>query len=489
MRWAIIGPIIGFILLYFILRFAVDQFRSDRLALEEYGIATIQDVQIAESTTGDEGAASDEDALAVDEAVDEAVAETEGDAAADEVTDAAAADDAAADTPDAEAAEPAARTPAQEAAAAAAVAAEAAAEAAEAAEVAAEAAAIAAESEGTEDADGSAEPATDEAATGDEDAAQEGAAGEATAADESPAAEESEPAADGSTDGSEESAATGEDAAAAGDADQAPAESSDDEAAADDAGTDTGAAEPEPDDASADAASDVTDTLWIVSRLNGEQPLGGWPMTAMINEDGTMIGSAGCNYYNSSIALDGDAVSIAVPTSTRMACPSDAAMAQENEFLSTLTEITGAALGNAQLVLTGADGAEIEFTSIEVLFQSNWFVDTLLDAGGELTPILADSEITALFDGSILSGYDGCSNYSAAYQVDGEIVVFEPVEYTVAGAGVGVTCEEETAEQQQAIAYGTALGDTRFFELTPEHLRFYNEARDLLVSFVPGDPR
>ncbi|MEZ4554965.1 MAG: hypothetical protein R2854_00680 [Caldilineaceae bacterium] len=50
MRWAILGPIIGFILLYFILRFAVNQFRADTLALEEFPTATLQEVAVNAST-------------------------------------------------------------------------------------------------------------------------------------------------------------------------------------------------------------------------------------------------------------------------------------------------------------------------------------------------------------------------------------------------------------------------------------------------------
>ena len=67
-KLAIIGAIFGFILLYFIVRGAVNQFKTDQHALKEYGVATVQDVQMM----GVEGAVAIEEAGAEAAAVEDA---------------------------------------------------------------------------------------------------------------------------------------------------------------------------------------------------------------------------------------------------------------------------------------------------------------------------------------------------------------------------------------------------------------------------------
>ncbi|MCB0131597.1 MAG: hypothetical protein KDD78_12140, partial [Caldilineaceae bacterium] len=82
LRWAIIGPIIGFILLYFVLRFAVTQFSADRHALGEFGVATISEVQEMEAAANAEEATV-EGETADGEAVAEGEATADGEAAVD----------------------------------------------------------------------------------------------------------------------------------------------------------------------------------------------------------------------------------------------------------------------------------------------------------------------------------------------------------------------------------------------------------------------
>ncbi len=377
MRWAVIwGPIIGFILLYFVLRFAVNQFQADRGTLEEYGVATLQEVQVAESTVDDVAAA---DAVAANETSADAVETTTGGA-----------------------------------------------------------------SSGAEDANAQAvvadQTASDAEAVGSEAPKSETGADEATATD----------------------APAGEDAAV--EADSTPADVS---AAADKPATETTAEAPTVEvaaassvDATEDPTSIITAAMWVVDRLNGERALGGWPMTAIIGTDDSIIGSAGCNYYNTSFVVDGESLSVAVPTSTRMACPSDAATTQETEFLETLTEANRFDQSGFQLVLSGPDDTSIEFTSVLAFDQSVWMVDEYRDGNGELTPVVPGSEITALRDKSLLSGFTGCSNYQSGFTIEGEIILFTAPELTPVGAG-SPGCEPGSDLALQAASYEQGLLATR----------------------------
>jgi mono/diheme cytochrome c family protein len=77
-RLAIIGPIVGFVLVYFIVGAAVDQLHADQETFKEYGVATVQDVQLsgvedheAAETVGAETPGTDQESVMVDAATDD----------------------------------------------------------------------------------------------------------------------------------------------------------------------------------------------------------------------------------------------------------------------------------------------------------------------------------------------------------------------------------------------------------------------------------
>lgn len=367
MRWAVLGPIIGFILLYFILRFAVDNFRADSLVLQdEHGVSTLQEVAIASST--------------------EMTATVEGE------TEAGAEGEAA--------------------------------------------------TEGAPDA--SEAVSTTETITG------------TTAMT-----------------GTGEITATGGITAGAGIT-----------GTADITGTE---AISETETAVADAEAEEPGTVWVMQTLNGEDALGGWPIIAVVGADGAITGSAGCNYYNASFTTEGDAVSVAVPTSTRMVCASESAMTQENAYLAALTKVTNFDQQDLNLTLSG-DDVEITFVSLEILYNLSWLASEYRNEAGEMVEPLADSAITAHFSltEETISGLDGCNNYEAAFTVQGDLVIMDAPVVTPAGAGT-LECEPGGELDAQAQAYLSALQEARLFSLSEDTLTFFDEGHEAVVSFAPAE--
>jgi heat shock protein HslJ len=105
---------------------------------------------------------------------------------------------------------------------------------------------------------------------------------------------------------------------------------------------------------------------WTVSGYNNGQqavvsPIAGTTLTATFGEDGALSGSSGCNTFNGTYTLDGDAIAIGPLATTMMACP-DEIMAQEQAFLTALTSSAKVSVEAGRPVLrTAADAIAVSF--------------------------------------------------------------------------------------------------------------------------------
>lgn len=100
---------------------------------------------------------------------------------------------------------------------------------------------------------------------------------------------------------------------------------------------------------------------WNVTGYNnGKQavtsPISGTTLTATFTAD-AVSGSSGCNTYNGSYTLDGDALKIGPLATTRMACDPAATMDQETQFLAALAASTTVEQTGATVTLRNAAGA------------------------------------------------------------------------------------------------------------------------------------
>jgi heat shock protein HslJ len=105
---------------------------------------------------------------------------------------------------------------------------------------------------------------------------------------------------------------------------------------------------------------------WTVSGYNNGQqavvsPIAGTTLTATFGEDGALSGSSGCNTFNGTYTLDGNAIAVGPLATTKMACADDV-MAQEQAFLAALQGATKVTVEAGQPVLrTAGDAIAVTF--------------------------------------------------------------------------------------------------------------------------------
>ena len=86
-------------------------------------------------------------------------------------------------------------------------------------------------------------------------------------------------------------------------------------------------------------------------------PVAGTRLTAVFGDDGTLVGSTGCNTYRSSYEMDGETIAIAPAAATRKYCEQpEGVMAQEAAFHQCLAAATRFSLDGDTLELLYPDG-------------------------------------------------------------------------------------------------------------------------------------
>ncbi|HEY2594328.1 MAG TPA: META domain-containing protein [Chloroflexota bacterium] len=100
----------------------------------------------------------------------------------------------------------------------------------------------------------------------------------------------------------------------------------------------------------------LTGVTWRVTGVNnGKQAvvsvLAGTQLTAVFGDDGRVSGDTGCNMYSGTYTVSGANLSFGPLATTRRACLSDAASAQEQAFLAALEATTTFEMNGAQLTL------------------------------------------------------------------------------------------------------------------------------------------
>jgi heat shock protein HslJ len=106
----------------------------------------------------------------------------------------------------------------------------------------------------------------------------------------------------------------------------------------------------------------LTGVTWRVTGVNNGREavvsvVAGTQLTAIFGTDGRITGDTGCNMYSGPYTLAGSNITIGPLISTRRACLSDDANAQEHAFLTALEASTTYELVGARLTLRNAEGA------------------------------------------------------------------------------------------------------------------------------------
>jgi heat shock protein HslJ len=100
-------------------------------------------------------------------------------------------------------------------------------------------------------------------------------------------------------------------------------------------------------------------TEWVLVSLDGEPPLAGAVPSAAFSAD-QIEGSAGCNHYSGTYAVDGSDITISDVAHTEMACSEpEGVMVYERAFLDALTSAASYREDGARLELLDAAGSTI----------------------------------------------------------------------------------------------------------------------------------
>jgi heat shock protein HslJ len=104
-------------------------------------------------------------------------------------------------------------------------------------------------------------------------------------------------------------------------------------------------------------------TTWRLESFHTEDTvssvLSGITITAVFEEDGRVIGSAGCNTYFARYNLTGNLLSISTIGTTKMNCGTPGVMEQENTYLALLGKVTTFTIEGERMSVADAGGATL----------------------------------------------------------------------------------------------------------------------------------
>jgi heat shock protein HslJ len=192
-------------------------------------------------------------------------------------------------------------------------------------------------------------------------------------------------------------------------------------------------------------------------------------VSAEFGAAGALGGSTGCNSYSTQLTLAGQKLTVGPIQSTEMACVEEDRMARERDFVAALQSARSIARDGDTLTIA-YDGGELRFAKIQPtpnqsLEGTIWQLTTFV-AGEIASSPIADTVVTAQFDGGKVSGKAGCNSYFGGYTANGGAITFSDVGSTKMACSGEIMTQEQTFLKALAEATGYAIaGD----QLTIDH--------------------
>lgn len=182
--------------------------------------------------------------------------------------------------------------------------------------------------------------------------------------------------------------------------------------------------------------------------------LPGTEITAQFDDSGTMSGSAGCNHYSAPYSGILNGLSIGAPVATKMNCNSPpGTMTQESLYLIAIRGAsTFSIAGDILTVFDSGGKALLTFTRIKPgtepsapLAGGTWYLESYVDAKGELFTLVPHSVVTLRFDGKgNITGNAGCNSYFGAYSLgDGQTLTIGTIGRTLMACSDSMVMEQE----------------------------------------------
>ena len=147
----------------------------------------------------------------------------------------------------------------------------------------------------------------------------------------------------------------------------------------------------------------------------------------------------------------------------------------EYELLVKVEDVANPPAGGSSLRYTLIE--EIGATEVGPTLQGTpWQMVALADEDGAAIEVLADVEVTALFEDGRVSGSDGCNNYSGSYSIDGTDLSVGPEMM-----GTMMACPGPIMDQ--AGAYTAALTSAARYAIVNNQLRIMNDTGRTVVTY------
>ena len=222
-------------------------------------------------------------------------------------------------------------------------------------------------------------------------------------------------------------------------------------------------------------------TQWILTTLNGAEPLPDTTITASFEADGVLSGTDGCNRYGAQYEVDGDQLIITPGMGTMMACL-EPIMKQATDYMIALESAATYQIQDGTLSLLDATGAVLATFAAQPtsLAGTSWTVIGYNNGKEAVVSVIIDTELTAVFDeDGTLGGSSGCNNYTAAYEADdGGNISIGPA------ASTRKMCVEPEGIMDQESQYLAALESAATYRMEGERLELRTADGAMAANFV-----
>ena len=200
-------------------------------------------------------------------------------------------------------------------------------------------------------------------------------------------------------------------------------------------------------------AADLTNTNWMLTSLNGSEPVPTTTITINFDNGSQVSGSDGCNNYSGSYEVDGNNIKFGPLAGTMMACP-EPIMEQATAYQNALAETATFTVTDDELTFSNASGNPVAtFTKVSNdLSGTSWQVISYNNGKQAVVSVTLGTELTAEFgeDGE-LKGNAGCNDYFGPYETDANAISMGPLGAT------RKACPEPEGVMEQETLYLQAL--------------------------------
>ena len=230
-------------------------------------------------------------------------------------------------------------------------------------------------------------------------------------------------------------------------------------------------------------ALDLAGTSWQLDYLGDDETTGASleDVRSTLNFlVGRYVGSAGCNWYQGIYDATGGPLNLKTPALTSTVCSEPTGiMDQEGLYLGALISVTDYALdGDALVLYRDGDVRLLTFSPVEDVPVAGtvWGLKQI-NNGNEWFPMALGSEIVAQFADGELTGNSGCNDYSATYQVEGDVVTIENV------TASEIECDVNQDVMNQEQVYLSELESVAGFEVLGGALELLDESGNPILQF------